>query len=607
MTRLCNVHNVCPLLLLVIIISASSADEKLRKSPIIDHGLRSTRSQRPDEETDSNRLFLQWCQEHLGIETLLEIQTFYYYDYIRAMHDRIDVFCEDCYHQDDEDDDDDDASSSFFENPDHAYSVQDYPMIPVRGLAAGQDIQVGDVVIRIPHTSLWTISNSIDDDPVLSQVLGTEARDKHGWNTPLDEIPLLAIALLYHLGEGIHSHIHPYIRLLENTPTDSIPHLWDNAKLRHSATVGVRKVAKGIQKDVQDLYESIVMVLVEEHPNVFGPHYEDHEEEEEEWLFSLERFHWAFAIVNSRHWHLPIPIPKEAPSETMQDRDRDLQLLQQDQDEVLLAAAKDEEPANDETVESSHFSEQVNPPAAMPTEEWLDLKRVEHLKEEEVNNATTTPEDDVYGAFFWPSGNSFLAPVADLLNFGPPCTRGMYNTETLSFEIIATCPFQKGQEVTFWYADACQDVFVANYGFTHPIVSTTPCPDNHVWQLEQELNFAFDELELLDRELDTALHYLKECDCVKKIQQQQQQRQKQQQAERDINVASIPAAPSPPKQLSKEPSQQQPPNGSDGNNNARHAIRGGKQRFARAASPKDGLSRGSARRQQRGTSRKSDL
>jgi hypothetical protein len=105
----------------------------------------------------------------------------------------------------------------------------------------------------------------------------------------------------------------------------TIPHLRDPKTLRLPTTVGVRKVAKGIQKDVAELYESIVQVLVDEHADLFGDpqnrhhHHQggeddedqdedddeqfDEEEEDKEWMYSLERFHWA----NSRHWHLPIP------------------------------------------------------------------------------------------------------------------------------------------------------------------------------------------------------------------------------------------------------------------------------------------------------------
>jgi hypothetical protein len=75
---------------------------------------------------------------------------------------------------------------------------------------------------------------------------------------------------------------------------------------------------------VAKLYESIVQVLVDEHADLLWDPAQSHhhrveeeeeeddenyddEEEDEEWMYSIERFYWAFALVNSRHWHLPIP------------------------------------------------------------------------------------------------------------------------------------------------------------------------------------------------------------------------------------------------------------------------------------------------------------
>ena len=63
-----------------------------------------------------------------------------------------------------------------------ATSVEDYPRIAVRGLAASHDIPAGQVVIRIPYQALLTVSNLIDRDPVLSRVIGKKARRQYGWN-----------------------------------------------------------------------------------------------------------------------------------------------------------------------------------------------------------------------------------------------------------------------------------------------------------------------------------------------------------------------------------------------------------------------------------------
>ena len=613
--------------------------------------------------------FLSWCQDSLGIDTgLVEIDLFDYPDYLRAMEDRLDIFCDDC------DDEDDYSSSNDFEgdnnNNNNAQSEQafddfnapsldetdrylsvndEYPPVSVRGLKASRDIQVGEVVLSIPHSALWTVHNAIDasGDANLVDSMGPTARQTHEWESPgMDEIPLLAITLLYHMDaqqqnnnnnnaqtQNKNNSVHaPYLEILTSSKLqDSIPHLWDSRKLRKSATPEVRRVAKGIRQDVVDLYESIVMVLIQEHPTVFGKHKDGHNNEKhdpskddtttdvvaaataaeanntntKEWMFSLEKFHWAFALVNSRHWHLQIPddpfaveemevaveveVEEKDTTETTTLTDNtntntDTTFNEQTA-EPQMAPGPDLEPQaseldsnfnpdsnvdpnNDDAPapppEDDHESltDQEGPPAATPTDEWVVIqdaklreeeeREIQQLKNSENTNntsedASSTPTSDQYddsnnnSDYNWPLGNSFLAPLADLLNFGPPCTRGIYNSETMAFEIVATCEFKTGQEITFWYADACEDVFVANYGFTVPMM-VPKCDHNEQqrqnlqqnnpssldaehfqWQqqqqehqqqyLEDELFHAYEEMDRLDRRLDFLMNVLEDCHC----------------------------------------------------------------------------------------------
>jgi len=99
--------------------------------------------------------------------------------------------------------------------------------------------------------------------------------------------------------------------------------------------------------------------------------------------------------------------------------------------------------------------------------------------------------------------SAFLAPLADLTNFGPPCTKALINEDTNTFDIVATCDFVVGQEVTLWYSDLCEDEALVNYGFSHSLIK--PCLNVIELKeqrdlLEQDLETALDEIESL-REL----------------------------------------------------------------------------------------------------------
>jgi hypothetical protein len=460
-----------------------------------------------------------WCEQVLGIYTILEIQTFEYYDYMQALTNS--------------DDDDDDWGAPEFEFTDRSnVDVENLPMIPVRGLAASRDIEIGEVVIRIPLQALLTVSTTIDQDPVLSRVLGPQARQDHGWmgddsaddnddNTRTDEsvylleMPLLAVALLHHQKLGAASPLKAYIRLLESSSTDTMPFLWSDAKLKATASPGVRTVARGIQQEVRDMYDTIVQVLIKEHPDLFGPpalpvppynthtantshsggsNNNSHNEKEKEWMFSFEHFRWAFAMVTSRHWQLPIS---------------DLERPE--------AAGAFHGATN---IHATTTDEQV-PPADMPTDMWTQ----EHgdVPKEANNNNNNNNERSQKSQPA--NSHSFLAPVADLLNFGPPCTTGRYNAASHTFDIVASCSFQTGQEVTFWYSDECDDIIAGSYGFTHPMVPK--CPTAQDWRytseewrgkaelLAEQLGEAYDDLNHLYEELEHAQDILNGCDCCR--------------------------------------------------------------------------------------------
>lgn len=438
--------------------------------------------------------FLDWCKNVLGIRTLLEIRTFEYYDYMKALP------TEDW----DEGLTDDEQV--------RGVPVDSLPMVPVRGLAATRDIQQGETVIQIPLQALLSVTTTIDKDPVLGPIMGPEARKRRGWDAETGggssgdddgtsntlaasmlEIPLLAVAVLHHKRLGGASPIASYIQILDGTPVDSFPFLWEPAKLKSDVSEGIRTVARGIKREMKDMYTSVVQVLVEERPDLFG-----RPEQGGEWMFSFEKFQWAFAIVNSRHWQLPIS---------------DLETPTQQQPQ--LQRRREQEQDGPTHPKSAVLEDEQLPPADMPTDAWV---RSEEGQEQRASKAIPQQEDYAI------SPHSFLAPVADLLNFGPPCTRGRYNQESHTFEIVASCSFLKGQEVTFWYSDECDHVMVGVYGFMHPIVPSCPSAEEYrrsgeEWrsrakELERQLYEATQDLYQLDGELLRLRGILKSCgDC----------------------------------------------------------------------------------------------
>ena len=458
-------------------------------------------------ETD----FLEWCRTALGIETILEIRTFEYRDYVQE-------FLNDKPMENDKDwwdviDDDRIGDLSANNNSKKINKNEtSAPLRRVRGLAASRPIAVGETVIRIPLHGLLSVTTTIDQDPFLSPIMGPEARKKYGWNLVptvpetaasedevnnaddsafLFELSLLAVALLYHRNMGDESPLVPYIQILEGSEVDSVPYLWSKEQWQsvpQSTGQGIRKVARGIRRDIRDMYKTVVQVLIEKHPSVFG---RPTTEGGAEWIFSYPQFQWAFAIVNSRHWQLPI--------------------VDLDQEGEWMKKSPPSTPKPQVVVEG-----QV-PPADMPTESFVKREHDEDV------DTSDPPKDRTESTPIPSLEHSFLAPVADLLNFGPSCTESHYDVATHTFEIIASCPFTKGQEVTFWYSDECEDVMMGMYGFLHPLVP--PCLSaeeyrsrGEAWRrraelLEKQLDQAYNDLDHVHDELEEVEEILEGCDC----------------------------------------------------------------------------------------------
>ena len=390
-----------------------------------------------DHHHHHHQLFLDWVEDELNINTeLVTVQNFEYFDYNAAMKDRVDIFYdeENQYYQ---------RSNNDNNNNNNFYSYDAFFQENEEIMNGVEEEGEGGGGGKNKSSKVKTeLEDDVDDDNDV-----------------------------YHNYDGDDNHNHnnkvsygPYLRLLQQGTNlhEQIPHLWDARTLRRSATIGVRKVSKGIQRDVNDLYQSILIPLIKDYPDIFGnPFYsrqrppKEMDENELEWMYSLEKFHWAFAVVNSRHWHLPIPDVLDEKDDSGEDG----------QNESSSSSSSSSSPASSSV--QLFDDNNASPPASMPTDEWMDVQQeIEHRRDEESTTVIKSTTKTVTAATAgggddddWAIGNSFLAPVADLLNFGPPCTRGVYNTTTNTFDILATCNIAKGQEITFWYADACQGRF----------------------------------------------------------------------------------------------------------------------------------------------------
>ncbi|KAL3826768.1 hypothetical protein ACHAXA_000594 [Cyclostephanos tholiformis] len=427
--------------------------------------------------------YMHWCEKVLGIQSVVEIREFEYVDHLKLHWDEN---AEEEYYD----------PRGFDWLRQYTESVEDdgghETMLPtklVRGLAAKYDVQPGDIVISIPLYSLLSVPTTIDHDPVLSRILGPDARKSYGWaDTTEYELQLLVLAVLYHRSLGNDSPMSHYVDILLGTPTDSFPFLWSDHELNEKVSDDeVKKLARSIRRHLHEMYDEIMGTLVRAKPEWFAPpsgYLSKRSIEggnEDGWAYSYENFQWAFAMVISRHHYLPIHDFDDSNEGTPKPTKQTL-------------VEKNESPSKEQIMHETLSSvSEVAPPANQPTDQWVDEA---HNEERVVEDDLVVIDDDVT-THPMPIKHSFLAPLADLINFGPPCLTGSYNEAEHAFEFLATCPFSKGQEITFWYSSDCSDVIIANFGFTHPLVPPCESPKD----LEEKSNEWRDKAKLLEEEL----------------------------------------------------------------------------------------------------------
>ena len=507
---------------------SNSVGEQKNKQGVGFHGHHHQSSQ---SEYDS---YMHWCEKVLGIKSVVEIREFDYVDHLQLYweqknNDRKKEYLDptgfDWLKQyTTEEQKVDEGNVDVDDNDSTAL-----PIKHVRGLAAKYDIQPGDIVISIPLYSLLSIPTTIDHDPVLSSILGFDARKRYGWvDTGEYELQLLVLAVLYHRSLGKDSPLSHYIDILLGTPTDSFPFLWSDTEMNEKFGGGnggeLIQNVRGIQRHLYEMYDEVIGTLVKSHPELFAPP-SDHSLGNSEWTYSYENFQWAFAMVISRHHYLPIhelddDVGNDTPKRTKQTITTNANSLLVENQQIMH-----------ETLSSVT---DVAPPANQPTDSWV----AEAHNEERVivENETLATDDDDDATFQpLPIKHSFLAPLADLINFGPPCLKGQYNENERVFEFIATCHFAKGNEVTFWYSSDCSDVIIANFGFMHPLVPSCTEATAEDWKdknkemreqmeyIEMELTESYEKVDRLRDALTKSEKRLISCGCEGEEKKQQQQ------------------------------------------------------------------------------------
>ena len=476
----------------------------------------------PDPDPDLDPDFLAWCQQVLGIRTAgIEIRTFAYPDFLeeRRVWDEHAELLGDWRAASGplrgrSAAGDDASSSSWLPLP--PPRPEDVPPLLVRGLGATRTIHPGELILSVPLNAMLSVRTTIDHDPVLAGPMGPERRKKYGWDgrdsgggdlSPAYEVPLLVVALLHHVRLGVRSPLARYVTALTGTggwsPEASAP--WGPREAGNPAAAALRE-------DVRDMYLSVVGQLVRDFPDLFGP--TEGDGQAEDWAFSFERFRWAFSLVNSRHWNVPV---------------RDW-----DGGNRTVAAAREEEEARDGATAAVSGKERhplssvgsdggiEAPPASQPTDDFVK-EQVREAHQGDPSSSRPPPAAATGTGTAASVTHSFLAPVADLLNFGPPCTRGLYDSVTHRFDVVATCTFRQGQEITFYYSDDCEDEMRANYGFVHPMIP--PCPTIDVWretadgwriraeEAGKSLAGAYAEAGGLEDEVETLESRLERCGC----------------------------------------------------------------------------------------------
>jgi hypothetical protein len=176
------------------------------------------------------------------------------------------------------------------------------------GVKAAKDMRGnGDIIVKVPYTSLWTWT-AVEDDPVLKVAIGSESKT---FKTATEWLEgemesfdpwMLPLLLLYHLGLGEKSKFHNYIEYIFDTDLESFPIFMSNDKMDEwyppTEFPKLKDETMEDRKWAWEFYDKILEPLSEEHPEIFGKEV-THKGKP---IASFDSYAWASNMVASRYW-----------------------------------------------------------------------------------------------------------------------------------------------------------------------------------------------------------------------------------------------------------------------------------------------------------------
>ena len=341
---------------------------------------------------------------------------------------------------------------------------------------------------------------SIERDHVLRGIIGRDAaawrvvgdddeegNDVGGGGGGWDEKQVLALYMLYHKTLDSRSDIKAYVDLyfsadLSTTLTTMDEETLDD-KYPRERYGRLRRLVDEVNYDIERKYKHLVPRLAELYPEVFGRGIkkkkdkdkdkdkddnnkdggEQSEAAQEEWAYSYEQYREAYVILLSRYWSLEL---KDADEDQDQDTTSSRRVeLERDDDDDERRDCETQQDGSKSCAEATDGDESDAAAAAAVSSSSSDDAASSSSAVSAITSSAPSSSSSSSSSSPVSHYHDFLAPFADLLNFGPPSTYATYDALSRRFEIRATRAHEEGEEVTFYYTSECEEHFLVFYGF----------------------------------------------------------------------------------------------------------------------------------------------